>query len=469
MKRNLVVSGLAYFVVLLSLISPVSNADASGKLSVYFQQGGIGYVSDSFTYKYGFFADSPVCSTNKEFPCVQSLSVRKIGGSKWIQMSDSGVVKEKNNCSECHLKNWKSKIGQNLPAGESAHYWMAPGFQEISMSATMSGSYTGSETDFATSPDSTYTPEDFGITLWNTSELDVPNNEYKVVMQLGPFKDALSGWFLGRMNKPQIDIDKTGLLTIQGETQNLSIAGTTIDYSQMPKEIVNEWLTSCVPISICGFETSPDTWNQNTKDETLGYLTADNSQFTKFKQWEPLMNGKAAKEGHMWSLVDFGSRGKSENTFGTCNYSTEIVGLITSNASIYSPDPPVVKDDGVQFSVASTHSKSDGSLNIGTYNVSLRKSVASCLWGKNAIQNKFEANVTYEDGSNSILTTSIKQGLNFINFNASGYHYSVPTITLRPKQTTPKAGGGTTACTNGKKTIELAKVSLSCPNGYKKA
>jgi hypothetical protein len=114
----------------------------------------------------------------------------------------------------------------------------------------------------------------------------------------------------------------------------------------------------------------------------------------------------------------------------------------------------------------------DGSVATGFYNLAVSQEVANCLWGSDVSKSRAEVSITSEAGEKKIFVAATSFSDGYINFQASGFTYSVNTISLKfvknpatntsIKPTSPKE----IVCKKGK-TVKKVK-SKNCPAGYVK-
>jgi hypothetical protein len=488
--------GLIFFFVISLVLSNVSHlyaagssevTEAQGKIWVYVSQAGLGGSSPiSFhTTSNTFTASAPLCSENLGFPCIDSLDVREIGGSKWTKMTAKVKTTAKKNCTFCTYTNWNSIPEINLPAGGESYNWSAKGFIDVSLQASSSGYFDGDSKNFGTNNAITYRPSGFGVEISQPGTTNAPYSEFQVHIKLGKFAKSSSGWFVGRLTKPTIDQTGAGELIISGGAVMVYAAGTEVEYAKMPPEYVSDLVSNCIPLSYCGFTSDPRSWNDKTPWQSLGYGMNNDSTFRVFSQWEPLFSDKAQFSSLLWSISNMRDWTKPSDQFGKCTAPEGFVGVVTSNATVFSFDPPAVNDGGLSYTVGATHLKPDGTPNLGTYGISLRKDLAKCIWDNKVLPESLGVEITYKDGVSKAVTTSLTSSENFYNFNSSGFGYSMPTLVLKEiapvmaKEVTPAPEKVAIAsnikpkllsiiCIKGKSTKVVKSLAPKCPSGYKK-
>jgi len=151
--------------------------------------------------------------------------------------------------------------------------------------------------------------------------------------------------------------------------------------------------------------------------------------------------------------------------------------------------PQWFPDDGsVGIGLASTHLRSDGTDNVGAFNIAMPLETAKCLWGVD-LSKSISASISalYEGtGTKELVTTSTSVVNGYFNVNASGFHFSSPNFRVKLKQAaettqslTPSSEStakpitveirkSTITCVKGKATKKVTAVNPKCPSGYKK-
>jgi hypothetical protein len=121
-----------------------------------------------------------------------------------------------------------------------------------------------------------------------------------------------------------------------------------------------------------------------------------------------------------------------------CASNPGIQGIIITNATTYSPNPPAfdAQTGELNFRVASTHYLPDGvTLNRGYYKLILQEKLADCLWGAG---NAAAASISVKEnsGAANIADTSIQTMNGWVTFTATNFHFSAPEILIGFKSPT---------------------------------
>ena len=161
----------------------------------------------------------------------------------------------------------------------------------------------------------------------------------------------------------------------------------------------------------------------------------------------------------------------------------------SSNAGS-SGQPRVTSENEIDFSIGSPHTFPNGELVVGFYQAYIKKGWIDCQWIGNTISksSSFSVSVTDPNGNPEVATTSVVVEGDFIRINASGFHYSKPTIKVVSNaavlaEPTPSASPtistavkpqvvaakkSTITCIKGKVSKKVTAINPKCPTGYKK-
>lgn len=212
-----------------------------------------------------------------------------------------------------------------------------------------------------------------------------------------------------------------------------------------------------------------------------------------FNAWLPLISDKASAMRTRWNLQSVEDQ---SGQYNQCSAGKGLVGVINSNASVYSDGPPTFnKSTGtLEYKVAAPHYTSDGTTkHLGNYDLTIRSDVARCLYGFSDAPISATVSIESDGGTNIITTESVSEKDGLIKLRASGFTFSSPTIKVKLSQqgtspstavtTTPSPTSSPTSSTitsavGKKKTITCIKgatkqkvraINPKCPKGFKKA
>jgi hypothetical protein len=246
--------------------------------------------------------------------------------------------------------------------------------------------------------------------------VDLPENlQLEVNVELGSRISELSGWFDGRLMNPSITF---GNATSPGR---ISVKGSPLK--------VNYFETAPIPKGHSLFDV-PDYVNEIQKQGGIGTRGSSSPRtgLNSFLRLESFVPNASAEIDTVWKLNSW------TNNVGIsqCASNPGIQGIIITNATTYSPNPPSFDalTGNLNFQVASTHFLPDGtSTNLGYYKLFLQEKLANCLWGTSDISS---AAITVKEPSGvaNQATTSAEKVNGWLSFTASNYHYSAPKISV---------------------------------------
>ena len=212
------------------------------------------------------------------------------------------------------------------------------------------------------------------------------------------------------------------------------------------------------------------------------YHTANTLQ--EYVYWLPLLGEKAQAMPTMWAVETMSQEGPQNSPIATCiNKTSNLAGLVTTNAAEYIDGPPVFENNTLDYKVAATHFEKDGTTVFqGTYDLLMASSVARCIYGFTNAPIKATISVTNDTGGASVASTVINEANGWLTLGAYGFTYSNPTIKVKLTQdapvvetpataTTPAATVAkkiTITCVKGKTSKTVSGVKPICPSGFKK-
>lgn len=299
--------------------------------------------------------------------------------------------------------------------------------------------------------------------------------------------NQVTGWLFGRMSEPQVSItaiDKSNnLLKVQGKAESVP---TLVGYvekknlSQFPA-IQKRFEEICKSAGI--YTTCEKMIATNFFDGSLG------SGLNRFGDYELFSNQIKAyagtdlnfKNDTHWSFGSTSYQGRKDAE-GACFADTsQLLGLVTTNAPIYESGPPKLVDSFLTYKVAGAHYNSDGSLFKGTYDFALRSSVARCLYGFTSAPIQSTVSVTSGDGAVTNVSTEVVQERNgWMTLSARNFTFSAPVIKIKLSQEkvvpvakpsvspTPLTKLITITCVKAKLVKKVTSTKPTCPTGYKK-
>lgn len=273
--------------------------------------------------------------------------------------------------------------------------------------------------------------------------------------------NLIGGWFRGRLQDPTISetpFDATS------NTISVSAAVVTVPT-----------LSFVAPVS--KIQSIPSTGNVFTylglpppPTAAAAYVLTDSPEaFTALNDIRGPVDNTASGQMTVWS---FGTLSPWTTVIGaraSClNDSTQVDGIVTTNSMAYQPGPPIFSGEAFSYDVAGMHYNAGGSVALGTYDLTLRDSVADCLYGFTSAP--ISATVTVTEGSTgdqNAATTTVSDGSGWLHVGAYGFNFSDPTIKVKLTQISRHIKRVTITCLASKFIKRVIGVHPRCPLGFK--
>lgn len=300
------------------------------------------------------------------------------------------------------------------------------------------------------------------VDAWATASdgvraVNLPANlRLRVVVRLGSRISELSGWFDGRIKDADIDfgMKAPGVLSIEGSPVRVS----TIATDDMAKDDARGHTDS---------QWADATANARGIHETAFGRTG----LDLYKRVENRIKERAVSTNTYWRLSSW-----TQPQSFSCPGLKGVLGVALTNATTYEPNAPTwnKETNSLDFRVASSHFLDDGAINVGYYRLLISDAYAKCLWGANATKRSASISVLGANGETEVATTTFGSSNGWIHFDAEGYHYSSPTITVKLLEDAksevimPLRRSTTITCAKGKIAKKITGVAPKCPTGYKK-
>jgi hypothetical protein len=308
----------------------------------------------------------------------------------------------------------------------------------------------------------------------------------KVRLRVKILKQILNGWVHSRVVNPEIvygsDAAAGEFVDISGDPLSVPTAEARMNGAQY----LSIWENPYMKNRLQGFPAKlPDpkvlwsTWGSN-----------DGIEQGELKMWsayEPFIAKEAISLTSMWKLVGQGNLNLQRFNSSECISSGKIDGFLATNATQYSPTPPIYIEDSQELSyqLAAPHLKSINEEFKGSYSLVVSEKLAKCIWGNSPTNASARISILNSEGTSSIVTQSLKQQSGFYYFNINGFGFSAPTIRIKLTQDAvaalptpsssssvrpakPASAKKSISCVKGNATKKITGVAPKCPKGYKK-
>lgn len=451
-----------------------------------------------------FYYALPSCSSQVKVGCIDAVEYR-LKGENWgsAELSDRILVPRNGEMRPSgwnangiiatrEFNVWKADNNLHLPSGGIASFWKFPKaphgggndyLVRVNVSGHRSAQPTWSDGKIQRYLEMNIFPFD------GKTEFEFPNDiEIKVRLRLGVVAGDLWGWFDGRVDNPDVQLNtksKLGIFEISGAPSRIPIGLTpTRKLSEIGDEIKSLFICpSGLPKNMCP-----------TVSGTKGFSTEGNADISNFTLFEnSLGQSKTIAYRTEWWIKS--TRWPDVANSESCPAIKDgFVGIVTTNASMYSPKAPQWNsvDSSFEFQVASPHLGKDGSTNKGYYSLTIPRTLAECRWGKDIESARAVVSVVNSQGVANITSVSHTLSKELLTFKISGFTFSAPTIKVglsslkvstpeisplpNSESSSPSTKKNVTAGITKKATIICIKGNASkkvtaqnpkCPKGYR--
>ena len=292
--------------------------------------------------------------------------------------------------------------------------------------------------------------------------------------------NALSGWFHGRIFKPQITVDKINARKIRYE----------IEAEPVTVPILNEIRPqSSLSSNFKQFVNSRWGTLAHTGQQLMPGSSGDVA-FEVASLYLPIIGDKASSSGDIWSIKSQGTNGAEPNVADCSKDKSVVSGIVTTNAMVYTASPPSFnkQEQSLDYRVLSPHLNETGKENLGSYDLLINAKVARCIYGFSNAPVRAEIQVFGSDGISKVATTVLGEKGDWIFLSANGFTYSEPVVRVKLTQEveavvvptptptpTPSASSKpvsakktTITCVKGKTSRKVTAVKPKCPKGFKR-
>ena len=314
------------------------------------------------------------------------------------------------------------------------------------------------------------------------------NYRFGLTLRIG---EKIRGWYHGRMSLPDIKIEEWQngqQMSIEGQPVKVPSLDFVVPNSEL-SESAKKILEECKVIA-CGGRGNPQGINQ-----LVSNLNHPDS-FKFLASFKADYQDRATKTQTFWSFKKmFNHAGLlREDELKQCgDRAGALTGLVLTNSLAYSSGPPAFDSatGSLVYTVSSPHLEANGEVASGTYDLTLRSSVARCIYKFSSAPIKAEISITGEDGEKRVATTVVNEKDGWLYMSAKGFTFSAPKIQVKLSQdevakveevkTTTEEVKNTAAvapkvvatkksitCVKGKLKKKITGSSPKCPAGFKK-
>ena len=292
-------------------------------------------------------------------------------------------------------------------------------------------------------------------------------NEFKLVLRL---PSAPSGWLSGRLFNPNVVFEKVSGTTPQ--PFRLTISGSPVTTPAFNKQYFYD-----VPAERAAWDKVNKVFDlpwSNKISMGPGLTPTSIDDFIAMVKADPNLDTATSVVDKWLVNVSWGKR--YDGQLGKCP-NTGFLGYVGSNSLTYASELPTYDPatGSLIYRVASPHFMPAGKEFSGVYSMVLNRDYANCIWKLSGAAISASVEVLNDNGKPKIATVSAKFNEKTINFLASGFTFSSPTLRVKLVQSKPIAGKKNTStkkivitCKKGTTTKQISGVNPKCPAGYVK-
>ena len=423
----------------------------------------------------------PACVAPTDLTCIESVESRKVGEEVWTKgilsknQLDVRKLNTKFSPSYYEYGTWKADQLSGVAAGGVASSWdlpITPHKDGVSYLAIVQfqTSVLESQTEFK--PELGFSELNGMIQPWswtcaayetcdfvgrlskknNSTDVYPPNSEFRITIRTNFLGSKFGSWMVGRLEKPTVKFDSEKLV-IAGRPVVYPMGYTTLNSREDCASRIDLVMNKYFPRApgICNPPSSGFSTNSND-DVALALFDALGG--------DVMQNGQQEQ----WTF----SNAKAANSINTCS-DPKNFSLATSNAMLYSVNPPIwdKKSNSLSYRIASTHLDSSGNLNRGNYSLAISKKMADCLWKFDTAKASVEISITNSEGTKNIAVSALRTSSDWIYFDASGFTFSSPEIKVKLINNAVNTGFKSITCLKGKTSKKISGSNPKCPAGYK--
>ena len=301
-------------------------------------------------------------------------------------------------------------------------------------------------------------------------------------------------WFSGRLTDPTVKIENGSngnqVITITAKPAIVPKVVKWARKSDLPKNVIDYYASLPKPLGGTGDLGALQTADPSAWSLMRSLTNYDEQMMQEFLVWLPVIGDKSDYLPTLWTVRSMNS-GISTNT--CLNSASEVLGVVSTNATQYLEGPPVFNNSTstLEYKVAAPHLKPDGEVFRGSYDLQLKSAAARCLYGFSNAPISATVEVVSENGEKQVAVTTVNEKDGWLYLSAKGFTFSAPVVSVKLTQekaigvpvptpsespsalptpaAKPVAAKKTSiTCIKGKTTKKVTAANPTCPKGYKK-
>lgn len=231
------------------------------------------------------------------------------------------------------------------------------------------------------------------------------------------FQKDLATWFKARMEQTDLSVrsasSQDNIIRISGSPIEVPIFSYSLDKETFPSQISKFMAKNKLPV-----------------ENNTGYGLANDGDLAVplVDLYRPYVNDTAAATLSVWTFSNIATY----SLLSCFDRGDEILGLVTTNSMAYQGEPPVFRKGSLEYQVAGMHYLPGGTeLALGSYELIIKSSVASCLYGFGSAPISANVSVVNEGGTKVFATTTVSNKNGWLKLSAKGFTFSKKIIKVK--------------------------------------
>jgi hypothetical protein len=264
-------------------------------------------------------------------------------------------------------------------------------------------------------------------------------SKYRISVNFLTTKSTLkkSPWFTARLSNSKVSIteirDGSQLLTLEGSPIRMSSVEAQFEKNEDNYKTLSTAIETYSEVLYGNKNAVKLSYENFLKYDSWSFGSGEPGDIDAWKELERKFIFSYTSEETMWSIRTALVTPNDAGQLANCNKDNLRPGLISTNAIAANPRPPIWDSELQEliYTVASPHTRKDGSLNVGVYELSIDERLATCLWGIDALSYRASIKVLSLDGSSKITTATYIKRDGYLIFRAAGFGYSTSIIKVQ--------------------------------------
>ncbi|QKJ25606.1 hypothetical protein HRU87_05410 [Aquiluna borgnonia] len=245
------------------------------------------------------------------------------------------------------------------------------------------------------------------------------------------------GWFRGRMSGPDIKIEPHSDTNLK-----LTVEAAPVEVARFYAVANSSNTTEQERQAIVAHGGN----GRQFRGGGVVYPFSNWGEFKWLEMFRDLADDRAIGTTTLWNFSTIDSRSNNR----CLSNQGAILGMVSTNATLYNGIIPAFNDGYLSYDVAGLHFLPDGSLSLGTYDLVMSSEVARCLYGFTNAPVSATVAVIGASGEEKVASTIVSEKDGWLKLAAYGFTFSEKEIQVKLSQPFSKT---LTKFTGSKKTL----------------